>query len=270
MEIYEELTRMNLRNSDPYYSLSRLHCFSRCPRQYYYRYVEQRPEPLKYSLLSGAALHKGLEVHNQRRFKEGKKSGLKEILEVAREFVRYHYHEGEHEGEELPEADCVDRLVKEGKPPTDKYCKEVEQEAVGSQIVEAIEAEMKWEFEGEPFLGYADLVLSGVVIDYKFLSRRHNKDALIYSPQLNLYVVHYQRPAAYIQLLRGKDFASFEVAETTEESQRLTLDWVRDTIKAIKVAKQTGHFPRREAASWECKSCVFRDRCFKGSVIVRR
>ena len=264
MNIYKSLTQANLRKNDPHFSLSRLHCFCRCPRQYYYRYIEERAEPLVYSPLSGAAVHKGLEEHNRRRFVEGRKSNVGVILEVAREYIRERYRKTEYDGAELREDQAVDATVREARPPLGTYCDRVEKDI---KVVEAIEDEMKYELHGAPILGYADLVLDDLVLDYKFLKRRYTKDAVLWSPQLNLYVVYYKRPAAYVQLLRHQERAELSIAETTAETQRVTLAWVRDTIEAIRQAKKTGLFPRREAASWECQYCFFRSRCFKSKEV---
>jgi len=258
MDIRKASIELELQRDDPYFSLSRLHCFSRCPKQYYYRYIEQRREPLKYSPLSGAALHKGLEEHNKKRFFEGKKSSLKEILEVAREYIRTRYKSDDHAGAEVREDQAVDATVTDGKPPTSEYCKKVES---GFTKVEAVEDEMRYQLEGAEMLGYADLVTDELVIDYKLLARRRAKDEVTFDPQLNLYRIHYKRPAAFIQLLRRKECAELVIAEISDGTQAATVSWVADTIKAIKLARKTGVFPRQPAASFACRTCPFKSLC---------
>jgi len=77
MDIVQESKKL----PDPYFSLTRLWTYSRCPRLYYYRYVEEHFEPILYSPLSGAALHAGLEVHNRLRFFEGKNDNIFRVRE---------------------------------------------------------------------------------------------------------------------------------------------------------------------------------------------
>jgi len=258
VDIKKEFLKQELKTADPYFSLSRLHTFSRCPKQYYYRYIEHRLEPLRYNPLSGAALHKGLEEHNKLRLIEGKKSSIKTILEVAREYIRTRYQDTEHEGEELPEERAVDYTVKDGKPPLQIYTKKVEDKFTK---IEAIEDKMVYVLESEPMLGYADLVLDDLIIDYKLLARRRSKLEIDFDPQLNLYRVHYKRPAGFVQMLRRKEQAELVVAEIDHHTQQATLNWVADTIKAVKKARASGFFPRQPAASFACKTCPFNQIC---------
>ena len=48
-------------------SYSRIGCYGFCPKKYDYRYVQERPAPVKPELAFGVSLHKALEENFQQK-----------------------------------------------------------------------------------------------------------------------------------------------------------------------------------------------------------
>ncbi|HEG0266693.1 TPA: PD-(D/E)XK nuclease family protein [Campylobacter coli] len=70
------------------YSFSKIDTYKKCPKQYYYRYIEKVPETQKNSALKkGSDIHEILEFHNTEKYNEVLNSKDPEIQNIALRFI---------------------------------------------------------------------------------------------------------------------------------------------------------------------------------------
>lgn len=70
------------------YSFSKIDTYKKCPKQYYYRYIEKVPEIQKNpALKKGSDIHEILEFHNTEKYNEVLNSKDPEIQNIALRFI---------------------------------------------------------------------------------------------------------------------------------------------------------------------------------------
>lgn len=249
----------------PHYSWSQVSLFMRCPRRYYYQYVERIPMRPIYVLESGKAMHAGLEEHN-RELAHGR--GLTSDQAVDCAVARF--ESNEHLGElDVPRGEATDRLVKDIAPPVCHYLNFTEREELGSEVPiseDDVEREVWFDVAGasRPFVGYIDLALPSTILDYKLIGRRKSAQDVERDGQLTLYSTVLDRPAGFIQCLRGKEVAEYTPQRQEEHVRRGVLAAIEDNVKSLEAALASGHFPRCDPTSWGCsqKWCPFFRKCY--------
>lgn len=248
----------------PHLSWSQVSLFQRCPRRYYYQYIERLPMRPVYALASGKAMHAGLEQHHLELVRGVGGLSSEAIVDCA----VAHFEGQEDVGElEIAKGKATDLLVKEIAPPVCHYVNFTEREELGREVPVAeddVEREIWFEVAGEPFVGYVDLVLPSTVLDYKLLGRRKTAQDVERDGQGVLYRRALGKPFAFVQCLRGKEVSELTQQVTAEHVERGIYAAIEDAVRSIAVAKQTGHFPRCDPKSWACseKWCPFFRKCY--------
>lgn len=249
------------RTEQPHYSWSQVSLWLRCPRRYYYQYIDRLPMRPVYALCSGKALHVGMEEHN-RALVAGKRLPAKDIVEAGVAHL-----ELDEAITELERPDWKDDFVREVTPPAGHYVAYTEAEQLGSEApveLEDVEREIWFEVAGQPFLGYVDLVLPSRLLDYKFLGRRKSAQDVMFDGQLTLYRQVLGREAGFVQCIRKREVAEYTPQVQSEHVTRGVVAAVEDAVKSIEAAKVSGLFPRCDPKSWACSEamCPFWRKCF--------
>lgn len=242
-----------------HYSLSQVKVFTMCQYKYFLQYVKKLPYCINYSMVSGRALHAGLEENNLDLLEGAKGLTTSEIVEVA-------VTEYEEETEGLEDFDLdidqgKDKLVKEITPTTKKYLEEVQPQLLEDGLVSA-EEEIVLDVCHSPFIGYIDVTTEEMLFDYKTLSRRKSKQEINYDPQLVVYEKASGKQGGFVQLMRGKDAAEIALPQRTKRTTKKIWTWVRSVVTQIKKAKKSGDFLKCDPTSWVCNKCPFRFKCF--------
>ena len=249
-------------------SFSQLYTFSNCPYKWYLSKVQRVPMRPTYSMVSGRAVHKGLETNNLEL--QAGMVGLTpgEIIEVAVTEM-----EQTHQVEEMTSPDGVvmklatakDMMCKQLDAPVRTYKNETEP-ALLEDKGEIVAAEQRLEFEilGVPFEGVVDMVQAKGFLDYKLQTRRKSSHQIAYDPQLRLYESVLHLPGEFIQLIRGARKSERAPVPTDADAARGVQKWVESIVAGIKQALASGVFPRCTPGKWECskKACPFFRKCW--------
>ncbi len=257
-----------------HFSVSSMHTFQDCPRQWRYRYLDKAErEFTPSSLLFGSALHAALEaIHVALR--QGKVVDTPVAFEVfashwksERGAASIQFGKGETDASlhalatALITAYCADHL------PVLGAVRGVE-ESVRINLSEM----------SVPIVGRVDLLTEDEcalwLIDAKTAKSAIGEDKLReIVPQLALYATSYWPMAKFMNKpLRGRlvvfrklkapriELIDLDLAETAlARTQRM----LRETWALIEAANQSGSFPTRP--SWVCRQCVFQSRCRRES-----
>lgn len=250
---------MSIDRSKPHYSISQVKLFSICQQKYFWQYVERLPYYSNYAMVSGKALHAGLEENNLELI-AGKKGLTKEQL-VESAVASY-----EDETENIEDFDVEidagkDKLVKEITPTTEVYLNDVQPQLIEDEIVSAEQA-ISVDIHGIPFVGYVDITTKSMLFDYKTLGRRKSKDQINYDPQLVAYEKIIGKQGGFISFLRGKPITEINLPERSQGVTDKLWTWVSEVIGSIECAKKTGDFTKCEPTNWMCNKCSFRFKCF--------
>lgn len=254
--------------SKPHLSFSQLNCYLKCPRFYRFKYVEELPMRPLYVMASGSAVHKGMEENNKALVLTGSGLSAKDMLELS--VTMLEYTPGVEEMDvKLPKA--KDQLVREAGPTLCEYKNSFETKVLGDSApdghiplsTEDVERELQFEFAGEFFVGYVDVILPCGIIDYKFSSRRKSQHMVDRDMQLWLYRRQLNLPGSFVQLLRGKESVHLAPQHAPEHVGRGVINCAESVVRAIKISKETGSFPQCDPTSWWCdQDCPFYRKCF--------
>jgi hypothetical protein len=252
--------RAKLTQDDGHMSYSQLTEFAGCPRKYYHHRVAKVLAKPAFALVSGKALHVGLETHNKELIR-GTHTSVKDIIDAGAEHIR-----GTPEGDdlEIPRGRAIDLFVTEAKPTAGEYLKSAEPEILKQEII-GIEEEIKFSLGGVPFLGYIDLRTTDTVLDYKLISRRKSAKEVASDPQLILYRQHFNAKAGgLVCLLRERAVAEIVMQDTTPAIVNGVLDWAASIVLGIQAARINGVWPRCDPRAWQCGPiCAYYGICFK-------
>jgi hypothetical protein len=254
---------MRLKIDYPHYSISQLQEHERCPRYYYYNRIEGRWVRPVYNLAAGKAMHRGLELHNLELAKGAAGLSVKDMIEIG----ITHMESAEDKDEmDMPFAKAKDKFAVDGTPPAGKYRTITERKVLeaGDISEEGVEQFVETEIAGHKVVGFLDLVLPGIIVDYKLIGKRKSAAQVERDPQLVLYEHILKRPGSFVQLIKGRETAEFTKRKSSAQVTAGVLAWVADRIEAIERDKKTGVFPRVHPASWVCgPRCPFFQDCFQ-------
>lgn len=169
----------------PHISQSALKTYMRCPMQWYYRYIEEVPAPLKIEMALGSAVHKALEHNFRQKIESGSDLSVDEVQErFSSSFVK--------SSENLPPADKkkVGKFKDQGAELISLYMENSAPEIQPAMV----EQEVRLPFNQDvDFLGYIDLVDSkGLLIDFKVSKKRINAFSVEADLQLSAYAWAYR------------------------------------------------------------------------------
>ena len=250
-------------------SFSQLYTFSSCPFKWYLQKVKRVPARPVFTMVSGRAVHKGLETNNL-ELQEGSATGLRpgEIVEVA--VTELEQTEGieellNAEGMSMKVAAAKDLLCKQADAPIRTYKNDVEPQLLKEKgEITGVEEELSFWVGGVPFVGVVDLVQVDGFLDYKLQARRKSAHQVKYDPQLRMYEAVLSRPGEFVELIRGKKISERTPVPEDAGAASGVEQWMQSTVASIKLALSSGVFPRCTPGKWECskKTCPFFRMCW--------
>jgi CRISPR/Cas system-associated exonuclease Cas4 (RecB family) len=248
-----------------YLSYSQLNMYVRCPRQYFYRYVEKKIYPPKARLSQGRAFHFAHEDGFTRKMADHKGYKTSDLMIL---FAEYFDREVQNNEPIFEEGENHGKLLDEGVGAVSVYGKSKACHIYPKQV------EMPFEigFKNAPFTfkGYIDLIDVGSrLIDIKLRSRRFSEKEQETDLQLTSYFVGYRevfgtnpKEIAWDLTLTQKKIQYERVPVTRGEIDvKHFLLTVADVAKAI----QTGIF-YPNTTSFLCSKdwCGYYKICMKG------
>ncbi|MFA4972355.1 MAG: PD-(D/E)XK nuclease family protein [bacterium] len=251
----------------PHLSWSQISLFMRCAKAYYEKYIMCAPQRPTYSLLSGKSVHKGLELHNRELARNRPGMKVKDIVDAS---VAAFDAAPDLAELDVPAAKGRDQLVEDITDPVRSYLADVEPKDLDYAKPAAegdVEKEVWFEVAGQKFVGYVDVVLPGLVVDYKLLGRLKSAQDVEKDGQLVLYSRALQRPAAFVQLVRGRARTTLTKQTISPAVSRGVMKSIEDAVRSIEIAKQTGHWPQCDAKNWMCgpTTCEYFRKCYAGT-----
>lgn len=166
-----------------YLSASQIEMYLRCPRQYQFRYIEERIAPPGVALTEGICHHEVMEFNNINKFDKGEDLNdgiLKEKFKD--EFATKKKH--------IPKSDWVfsgenvNTINERGDKFIENYLFDV---APNIQPTKLPESKFEIELGGVPILGFIDLEQDKSVVDYKVVKQARTQHEVDNDIQLTLY-----------------------------------------------------------------------------------
>jgi hypothetical protein len=258
------------------FSFSKVACFSRCPRKFFYKYVMRMKENTSPWLLFGRGAHGGQEVDNYAKLR-GERLSVEQVLEAAvAEFEEE--TEKENTGRELKDAFAEEHARQlEIFEDSGERAKIV---PVAGTVEGAFQLElMVGDGDGPkaPALveGYTDVVSQAgedeprVMIDYKSAGRPVSEREAAEHLQLGLEALGGQAEAAQIVsfVKGGKQKPTTKVSKAhpvTQSRIQKILAWLADGIHGIRRGVKSGDFPKCDPACHWCsaQACDFYGLCY--------
>lgn len=250
----------------PHLSHSQIETFTRCARQWYYRYVEGIKQPPGVAAVIGKGTHEANFQLMRQQMEWGVPMSLPEVHDVARDAA---HHAWEREEPMVTEEDptkgeAVDTVV----GLVDLYARQV------APNLKPVALEQGFELASPdlPFtiVGVVDVETETEIRDTKTKGRKPEERAARRSHQLALYSLHAaisgqpHKRVALDYLVKTKTPAYYEVEATPTDDDYLSL---MRRIETIAHAIETGVFVPADPMSWVCSArhCGYYDRCDQGA-----
>lgn len=239
-------------------SFTQLNTYAICPRRYYYSYVRGIKVIPPLAVVQGKVVHEVLEAAHK-SLRDVRAMRPREAVELHEE--RWTTVEVEASGDEVAAARRVGRdLVRiyiEG--------------AYNARY--PVDVERYWDgyLDDIPLSGIVDLTerppeaKETSVLDIKVRSRAGTGTDIVRSPQLGLYSwILRSRHVGFIELVRPK-YVNVLTRHLTDADIENSLEWVRDTARAIVNSRATDSWPRcwRDNVLCSPKYCGYYGLCYR-------
>ena len=253
---------------------SSIKTYLKCPRQYWYTTVQGMRTPQGAAAAAGTAMHSVAEHFDRRRITQGAGVPTRgEVDEMAQNMTRDLLNTQEVKfTEKIPTRDDVMQRA--------RMFSRAWVDLVAPHINPAeVELRFDTEIAGIPVQGTIDVVdVHGHIHDYKTTGRRPNRDEVLGSPQVDMYlgaraaqgftnvgmsfrylVWSGQTKTRPEPVVSAVDIAV--VGDRAERAPAMAEELVHDVAGLI----ASGYFPRK-TEGWHCsqKACDFYDRCMSG------
>ena len=244
--------------------------YKRCPRQYYYRYVEDRIIPPKWIMPVGKAGHKAMEFNNKNKMKTGIDSKKTDVVEVfAEEWKKEKENYEKIIYGEVKEKDIVSLMQK----PINEY---FIQGTFIDNIPTAVEKQFAIRFNTIDIdvVGYIDVIFDNKLInDYKFSQKSPAIQKIFSAEQLKMYAASYiietnknPKKVGFTYLISTKvpQIKIYEINYTSKFMSTFHED-LKEVLIAISDSMKSGVFIRN-SSSWMCNpnDCGYWDICKPG------
>ncbi len=238
---------------------SHLSMYWRCPRQFFYRYIEGEKRPPGIALLVGSGTHESIDINLSHKKETGEPAEKERVKAAARDTVRQSFDSGEYQltEEELEEGDaqhwqdqCVDQAVNLSEFHYDEVAPKIEPTSV----------ERYWtvDLDGYPFYlaGTIDCEIGSDIWDWKTKSRSPGQSGADNSGQLTLYAlarhaaglpVDKQYLGCLMKYKRGPDFKMFETSRSLHDMKTFLR-----RIVSVYQNIEAGSFPPCDPGDWMC------------------
>jgi len=247
-----------------HYSYSQCRTYSMCPQKWYNSKVLKQPQRPNYNMLSGSAVHVGLEVHNLLRQRGRQGRSAQEVIDSS---VAELESRDDLSEIGMPAGDAVDQLVQDITGPVSHYLEHTEAAVwrEGDPLLVKVEQEILWEVLGIPFVGYIDLNPDGApIVDYKLTKRKKSAGQVESDAQLCIYSQIVGKPAAFLQLMRGRPITVYAEQMATSRTIAGVNAWAESCVAGMEQARKTGIVQRCQPGDWMCTSaqCEFYHQCY--------
>jgi hypothetical protein len=247
-------------------SHSQISLLLRCPRQYYYRYIEKLKSPVGGALILGSSYHRALETNFLAKVKDGKDLGVSVLFDAFDAEWNSRLAHDEIDWQD----DSPGELKDVGKQLVDVYMHNA------APFVMPVEVERKFsvhlpELEGYTLDGIIDLITdAGVVVDHKTAARAKSQDDVDQDLQPYAYATAMLTDPALDEI----DFEfhtaikkkSPEIQRLSTKRNRTDVAWYMGLVcEAVKMIR-AGIFPPNPCG-WHCnpKWCGYWARCKGGA-----
>lgn len=252
-------------------SPSALEMYLKCPRQYYWRYIENRIEPPGVAMVNGTSGHAALELNNRHKIEKGDDLPVQTVIECFQDTFSDKSKEIEDWGTENK-----DRVIAATVPGLKVYMEE------NAPFVRPASVEQPFQIDadGLPIFGFIDLTTDkNAVMDYKFVGTRSpylQRPTLDHSVQLTTYYAATgHADVGYFAIVKpGEQKKEPSPAEARKlMSKRGPGDWLyaKELYLGAARAISAGQFPLTAPSNFLCnaKWCGYWERC-RGGLLAGR
>ena len=232
------------------YSFSSLSTYSRCPRLFWYVYVQGIRRPPPFAIEQGLAWHTGLE-RAHRMLVASRAASPKEITDFI--------------AEAAIETSNPKKIVAGAVRTAPVYHERVYSHLRPTEVEQRFEVA----FGQHTLVGVVDLKEGSTLWELK-VRDYVPKEVLKRDPQLCIYATALSgvETVGHITLVPRRGIVKQEIVQVSDEELLHTNAWVSDVVKAIEVSQKTNHWPRCLRGSWHCseKFCAFYRACYPQGV----
>lgn len=251
-------------------SVSKIKTFCRCPLQFYYAHIMEIRSPIKIAFVSGKAGHKALENNFTYKVNEGTDMPTNNVCEIFSDsFDRGMKEEEVIENE--PRYQVKDKTVNVLKLYHIEKAPKIKPKSL-----DFIERKFQLKFDNVPYVinGIIDLVDSkDRIVDYKFVGRKQDKEAMQFDPQLLCYPLGYHELTGKLPTKFCFDYLIKTIEPKLERIEfkqidKSKVDWFLKLVGKIADAIKTGTFyPSGKSSGGfgsPCSWCGYSERCEAG------
>ena len=254
-------------------SWSKLACFSRCQKLFFWRYIMKRREPMSWALLFGRGAHEGMEADAYAKLR-GDKLSVRQVLDAAVEGFKA---ERTKEGMTDKEAP-TDNFADEHLTQLEVFEKTGERARIqprpgsveGAFEIDVLVGTPQEGLTPAKVEGFVDVVSDSeagpVVVDYKTGSRPVSAKEAAGHLQLALEAigggVGSARIVSFVRRYKQKPTAKVTPDVVIDDVRRgRVLQYVADTIHAIRKCIKNGFYAKCSPVSTTCAGCAFFEEC---------
>lgn len=235
----------------------------RCPRAYYYRYIEGIKDTRVSSLpVEGKATHKALEINNNHKLSTGDDLELDELLTAFGDT----WSDMRKDINKWEDDDTPDKVQKRADAYLRKYRHYYAKRYIPTEG--GVEKKVTGNIRGVPVLGYVDLEPEedGFVriVDYKVSRRSKSERDLTSSIQMGVYsILEDIHRIQYVNFVRTKDP---QVKKIKGNQHSNHIKRVKNLTQSVAESIKKGNFPYTYPGHWMCSErfCGFWKLCPQG------
>ncbi|MEA2036677.1 MAG: PD-(D/E)XK nuclease family protein [Nanoarchaeota archaeon] len=241
-------------------SVSQYSTWSRCQKQWYFRYIEGLRVPPNVNMIVGSGVHSGAEtIYRQKKALDT--YNLNEALDATRDYIEYSDANEEVEWDK-PKAETKDTAVKMLRV----YSSDVRiPDKIAGRHIEGIEIPLSIKLKRRDtsvlIKARPDLVLTNKVVDIKTAGRKPSSLPMNVILQTHLYAIALKKSeteAHYI--IRTKNPTAFErnAGDVTKESITVIQNLLINFWEGLQTAIKSGNFlPTGITHDYACAYCGY-------------
>lgn len=234
--------------------------YSRCPRQYRFRYLQGIKVKPDVGMKDGLSHHTAVEQAN-RQLIESRAATAADLMD----WRAAAFDALDKEGGEIPGPKERARLDDAAAEIYTKYVPEIQ----NSGILRPREVEKRFEapYLGRQVMGVVDVLQDdGAVLDYKRTTKAKSADVIKRLPQLHIYGdILGTKSAGHIQfVVADKPKVVFTPVTLEKEDKEKVRKWADSIMTAIDQSVSSGVWPRCSPDCWQCspRFCGYYKMCF--------
>lgn len=246
----------------PHLSFSQLDLYLQCPTKYEKTYIDGVREPSSSAPLEGTVMSKVMDTAGRQFLEKGKWPSIKQMQKMHGDFAKQLWTTAILETGK-PKGDSMDVVIHRGKEFLSDIWDHVFLEPITMPNGKpGCEYEINQDIAGVPFLGFVDMVETGVISDFK-VARNTEWYNVEHSLQMSTYSHCLQREDVRF-IVFCKESMSIEVLHTTRHLKKNAL-WVNYNVAMVAKAISSGSFPPCNPAKNKLcspKFCNFYSSCY--------